>query len=353
MYKTFPLKERVEFMNKLSFLLSSGIPFTECLHFIIQKECNKNKKEYLKNVVSKIHGGSSISKSFDTSLLLIDKVSLRIIKNAEATGSLSKSCHSLSLVLEEKLSNRNRLMGAMLYPFCIIIFAFILTTILLFFVFPKIIPLVQSSGAKLPLSTKILLFLFNFLKQYGVFLVFCVSLIFASFIILFKKNKTFNHGCFRGMLLSPISGLLIRLFKISAFAKETSLFLETGYSLVEILDFAYEYESNPLYKQGLKSVSGDIKKGIKFSKSLENFSFLFGQDLPIFVALGEESGRLSKSLLQVGLFYDQEIKNIEKKFFVLLEPVLMIVLGIIVGFIALSLITPIYSITSSLNSSTP
>jgi len=339
MYKIFPLKERVDFMKKLSFLLCAGIPFTECLHFIIQKERNKRKKEYLKKIILKINSGILIHKSFDTPPFILDKVSLRIIKNSEATGSISKNCHRLAILLEEKLSNQNRLIGVLLYPLCIVVFAFILILILLFFIFPKIIPIIGLSGSKLPLSTRILLFIFNFLSNHGIAFVFSVGILALSFVFIFKKNSTLRMLMYR----------IIRLFKISDFAKEMSLFLESGYSMVEALDSCFVHENNPIFKEGLRGIIDDVKKGIRFSKSLEKNPLLFGYDLPQFVHLGEESGGLSKSILYVSTLYDEEIKNIEKKVFVLLEPTLMLVLGLIVGFIALSLIAPIYSITSSIN----
>ncbi|MFA6297113.1 MAG: type II secretion system F family protein, partial [Candidatus Paceibacterota bacterium] len=296
----------------------------------------------LKDIVLKINSGLSLYKSFNTFPLIMDRPSLRIIKNAEETGSLSKNCQRLAIILEDKLSNQNRLIGALIYPLCIVVFAFALILILLFFVFPKIIPLLQSSGAKLPLSTRVLIFSSVFLKNYWIAIFLGVGMI----IILLRLFM------FRIIFFIPIFSSLIRFFKLSVFSKEMSLFLESGYSVVEALDFCYVHENNPFYKDGLKKVIDDVKKGTRFSKTLEENPTIFGHDLPQFAHLGEESGGLSKSLLHVSALYDEDIKNIEKKVFALIEPVLMLFLGLIVGFVALSLITPIYSITSSINTTT-
>jgi len=336
-------------MKKISFLLGAGIPFIECLYFIIQKERNKKKKECLKKIMSHMHSGFPLHKSFAVYPLIIDKVSLGIIKNAEATGTLSKSCHNLSIFLEEKLANRNRISSALLYPFCIMVFAIVLIVILLFFIFPKIIPLIQSSGATIPLSTKIFLFLFNFLSTYGLFLLVSISSIGFFLGVLYKKNTLCKYLVHEILLVNPLFRFPIHLYKVSSFSKEVSLFLGSGYSILEVLSSVAEHEENLLYKKGIIDITEDIRKGIRFSKTLENHSYLFGRDMPLFVALGEETGKLSSSLLQVSFLYDEELKNLEKKIFTLLEPMMMLVLGVIVGFIALSLITPLYSITSSIN----
>ena len=142
---------------------------------------------------------------------------------------------------------------------------------------------------------------------------------------------------------------VLRVAKLSALTKEMALFLESGHSMIETLSSTSEHEKNPIYKEGIKRVMEEVRQGVRFSKSLEKNPLLFGIDLPLFASLGEESGGLSKSLVQVSAFYDEELNNLKKKLFALLEPSLMLVLGVVVGFIALSLITPIYSMTSSFN----
>ena len=151
MMRMFPLKDRTRFMRKLSFLLGSGIPFLQALHFMKEKEERKKTKACLAAVTERIHAGSPLHKSFAMPPLLIDPQSLRIIENGEMTGSLAKNCARLAGDLETKLQNRNRLISALTYPALIFSFSLILVVALLAFVFPKILSILDTGNAALPL----------------------------------------------------------------------------------------------------------------------------------------------------------------------------------------------------------
>lgn len=351
MFNSFSLKDRVQFVKKLAFLLVSGISFIEAVDFINEKEVKKWKKEYVKNVIIRIRSGTSIHKSFTIKPFLLDKRCLKVIESGEAAGSLSKNCLLLSEALENQLINNNRIIGALLYPACILMFSLMLIVGLVFFIFPKILPLLESSGIELPLITRVLLSLVSLLKVYGVMFLSSISFLMLVGFLIYAHVKEIRVLVWKSILRIPFISYVIKISKNSNIAQSLSLYLESGFSLLEALSLVSDQEDNLLFKSSLLNVSEWIKKGERFSKALARHSYLFPYEIIQFASMGEESGRLSKTLLHISHLYQQEMKELQQRIFSLIEPAMMIVLGGIVGFVALSLITPIYSITSSLSAS--
>lgn len=340
MFNRFTLKDRARFMKKLSFLLSSGISFMESLSFIAEREDRVWKKEYYMQLIRRIRGGMSLHKGFDVKPLLIDARSLHVFKNGEMTGTLLKSCAGLSDMLEKKLVNRNRVIGSLIYPACILLFAFVLILLLLLVVFPKIVPLLASTGAELPFTTQMIIGISNLIEKYSLLLLSAVLGIGVALFYIVQKN----------VLRIPMLSRIVKLSKLSAITSSLSLFLETGFTLVESLSTISSHERNSSYKNALEEITTHLKKGGSFSKVLQKYPSLFSTEAVQFACIGEESGSLSKTLGHLATFYQEELAEIEKTTLSLMEPALMLIIGGVVGFVALSLISPIYSITSSMQS---
>lgn len=168
-----------------------------------------------------------------------------------------------------------------------------------------------------------------------------------------KKSIYFRKTFQSYVLCIPFVSKIIKLMKSRLFSKVISLFLECGYTLSESMYHVTQLERNLIFKDGYTLILEKIKKGERFSKSVLFFPKLFPRELSQFAALGEESGNLSKTMHHLSLLFDEELKEIEKRMFSLIEPALMLFLGIVVGCIALALITPIYSLTTTLSQVAP
>lgn len=345
----FGLKDRARFMKKLAFLLESGIPFLQALHFVEDREENSKIKTCIRDIVARIHRGMPIHKSFRFPPLLVDECSIDLIEGGEATGTLSKNCMSISADLEIRLQNRNRLVSALVYPSVVVLGAFVLILTLLLFVFPKILPLLSSGVSTLPWSTRLLILASKTVEEKGVITLVLVTLFFFFGAMFFRRSTIFRKRIQQVIIKLPFISRVVRLTISRNFSKLISLFLECGYTLSESLHYAERLEKNLVYKEVYGELLSSIKKGERFSHSLRRYSMLFPKETASFVALGEESGNLSKTLRHLSRLFDEEIKEIEKRILTLLEPSLMLFLGVIVGFVALSLITPLYGLTTSLN----
>lgn len=349
----FSLKERAGFMKKLSFLLESSISFLQALHFIEEREDKPKIKKYLKNITVSIHGGMPIHKSFKIKPFLIDEQSLSLIESGEATGTLSKNCTRLGNELNARLVDKNKIISALVYPIFILFFTLILVVALLLFVFPKILPLLSLGDTGLPLSTRILIFFSDTLRKYGLYMLAIIFLNVGVLIAVLKKWPRSRICIDRIIIKIPFISKVVRLRKTSLLCRVIALFLECGHTLSESLYYVEKFEKNLIYKKDLGLIIKKIHEGSRFSKILVSYLYLFPKETPHFVALGEESGNLSKTLFHISLMFEDELNEIKKRLFTLLEPALMLFIGILVGGIALSLISPLYSITSSLSQNTP
>lgn len=339
-------------MKKLSFLIGSGMPFLQAIHFMTERESRKNMKAHLAGISKRISSGMPVRKSFNQRPLLADEQSLGIIESGETTGTLAKCCERLAADLEQDLSNRSRMSAALIYPACIAIFAIALVLVLLLLVFPRILPLL-SSGGTLPLPTHLLIFFSEFLKEKGWMIVVIVAVLSSAYAAAMKRSGVFRKKVQRLFLRIPFVSKFIRLIKSRSIAKTLALFLGCGHTLSESLHYARRLEQNESYREGLEMTAEKVKSGERFSRALMPFDYLFPAEMAQFTALGEESGNLGKMLAHVSMLFDEELKEIEKKAFSLLEPMLMLFLGAFVGFVAMSLIGPIYSLTSSLSQPMP
>lgn len=349
----FSLNERAKFMKKLAFLLESSISFLQALHFIEEREDKPKIKKYLKEVALRIRGGMSIHKSFRVKPFIIDEQSLSLIESGEATGTLSKNCARLGNELEARLRDKNKMISALVYPIFILFFTLVLVIALLLFVFPKILPLLLLGDTRLPFSTRFLIFLSNLVKVYGLYVLITLVLFMGVVIVVFKRRPNLRIYIDQLFLRMPFISKVTCLYKTSSLCRVLALFLECGHTLSESLYYVEKFEKNLVYKKDLAFIIRKVQEGERFSKILLSHSYLFPKETPHFVALGEESGNLSKTLFHISQMYEDELNEIKKRLFTLLEPALMLFIGGVVGVIALSLVSPLYSITSSLSQNTP
>ncbi len=343
------LAYRMQFMKKFSFLLGAGIPVLHALDIITEKEEHTKRKQLLETIVMRIKSGMSISKSFNTRPPLLDQSSLRIIESSEQSGRMKEGIERLSKSLESQGVRRKRLVAALLYPSCVILFSVVLISFLLFYVFPKILPLLTQANIELPPTTRLLLFTYSFLKNNGIVLAFTMVTIVFMLIWLWKKNVKMQVKLFFLINKIPLLGKWLRLNFISNFSHSLSIYLQSGFTLVEALSHCGDSETNPNYKSTFQSLARRVRYGERFSKAVLVYPQLFLNEAVQFISLAEETGNLSHTLLHLAQSADNDLDEIQKYLFSLIEPALMLVLGIIVGFIALSLITPLYSITTSIN----
>ncbi len=324
-------KAQILFLKRLSFLLSSGRSIHESLKLCISGEKPKFQEKILPLITS-VQEGKLFSDSLKQHKFLKDSFSIQIICLGEQTGSLASAVDLASLELENKRVLFNKLVSSLLYPICVVGGTFIIALALVFFIFPKVVPIFLGLGVKLPLSTRIMLWTVSTVIDHWIltgiaelFFIFC-----AGYIL---KKHNWRIPLVKRLWLS-------RVFRI------IGLTTQSGMPINQSVAFCAETLSEPHYKKALKLVATEVGEGKKLGLVLGHHHQLFPPMAASFIEIAEQGGSLSEALLYLSSFYQSEVEMMTKRLTELIEPALMIILGLCIGFVGVSLITPIYGITN-------
>jgi type II secretory pathway component PulF len=251
--------------------------------------------------------------------------------------------------LKKKQLLKSKVVSAFVYPALITIATLGITAFLMLFLFPKITPIFTSLHADLPLSTKIVMASSVALQEWGIY--FIVGAVGVSFLLSLLLQKNFNARLWfnRLCLKLPIVGTVIVYYNCSNISRTLGLLLKSGVTLTNALITSAKATPNLVYKNELIILSHVVERGDLMSLYLKKQPAYFPEVLCHMVAVGEKSGTLSNTLLYLAENYDNEVDEFTKNISTLVEPVLMIFMGILIGFIAISIITPIYGITQNLH----
>lgn len=348
-FSRFTTKDQTFFVKRLSFLIKAGIPVLDSLVMIKEQTRKKSYSKILDNIISDVSNGQSLSTSLSKYRGMFGDFSINIISFGESSGILSENLEYLADELKKKHALKKKIASAFVYPVIVTLATFGITGFLMVYLFPKIMPVFSSLHVELPLSTRMVIFLSNFIQNYGsyIFMVLIAGII--SFILLLKKSKKFHLYFDRYMLKVPIIGNIVRDYNLANSTRTIGLLLKGGVTVSDAIPIAGKTSSNLVYKQEFKNLSKSIDRGDKISLYLSTRRDLFPDVLSQIISVGERSGNLSNSLIYLSELYEAEVDDFTKNLSSLIEPALMIFMGVLVGFIAISIITPIYSITQNLH----
>jgi type II secretory pathway component PulF len=306
-----------------------------------------SSKYILRHIIEDVSRGTSLADALATFEYLVGAFTVNIIKVGEASGTLSGNLAYLAEELKKKDALRKKVLGALVYPAIIIIATVGISLILTVYIFPKISPIFQGFKHQLPLSTRILIALSSFLIHNGIlfFVVLvgvCVGLIFLMRIPRMRRVTD------QTILTLPIFGTLSRSYNLANITRTMSLLLNGDVHIVPALEIISKSTANTVYQDDLTRIADAVRHGKKLSMHMRECGDRFPALCTQMIAVGEETGDLAGSLMYVSDMYEEDINELTKNLATLIEPVLMIVMGIIVGFIAISIITPIYGITQDL-----
>jgi len=349
------LFSRVTFLDKLFFtkhlsvMLKSGIPIGEAIDDISQQSKNPAFQKLLGTILADIDNGQSFEKSLSKHPKVFDTFYISLIRIGEESGNLENNLEYLSGQLKKNYEFQKKVQGALMYPAIILFVTFIAGGAISLFVLPKLIDLFSSLDVKLPLSTKILLFIANTMKNYGYFIFAGLFIFFLFFRFLITKPKIKWYWD-RLLLHLPAIGIFLQYVQVSFFCRNLGIMLKSGLPITTALETQYDATTNLVFKKYLKLLLESVEKGKPMSERLASHDF---QYIPSLVAkmmgVGEKTGKLDESFMYLGDFYEEEVDNYSKNFSTILEPVILIIIGLVVAFVAMAIISPIYQLTSGVH----
>ena len=332
--------------KRLAFLVQAGVPVVECIE-MVGAQSRGAPRRLLTGVARDVARGSSLYASFRGQRGLFGNFGLNLIRIGEASGTLGQNLLYVSDELRKRHALKRKIMGALGYPLLIAFTTLALTSMLTVFIFPKIMPVFIGLHVDLPLTTRVLLAVSNYLRAWGVVTLAAALLCIGLFILVRRQSARVRYVGDAAILKLPLVGRLMRTYYAATFCRTSALMLGSGMPLVEALALGAETAGNRVYARAYAQAARRTAQGEKLSLSLSRGA-LFPETLTHLVAVGEVSGNLAATLAYLAELYEGEVDELAKNFSSSLEPALMITMGLIVGLVAVSIITPIYDITQHL-----
>lgn len=333
----------VNMTRQLATMINAGLPLIQALN-ILETQAKPSLKKVLRTVIRDIEGGSNLGNALRKHQDVFSTVYVSLVVAGEAAGAMDTILNRLADTLEKQKEFRAKTKGALIYPAIVFVAMIVVMVIMMIFVIPQMTDLYSDFGADLPLPTQILIGMSNFLrtKWYLFAALIAVGIFFFRLWVRTEMGKLQFH---KFLLRMPVMGNLRQKMLVTEFSRTLSLMVSAGISLLQALEIVIEGLDNEIYKRAVQVARGDVEKGRPLSNALERQD-VFPILLPQMVAVGEETGQLDDLLTKLAIYYESETEHAIKNLTTAMEPLIMIVLGIGVGFLIIAIIMPIYSLTS-------
>ncbi len=337
-------RDIVTFTDQLSTMITAGLPLLQALN-LLKTQTNEAMNKVLDGIIKIVESGGSFSSALKKFPDVFSNLYIQLVKAGETGGLLDKILQELATNLKKQKELRAKVKGAMIYPIVVILVMVLVVLILMIFVVPGLSKMYLESGVDLPWATKLLISVSNFLAHY--FLVIGIFLIVSIFSIRFwyKNTKDGREFFDRLFLKLPIFGNLIAKMTLTDFTRTLGLLLGAGVSLVKSLNIVSKGLSNIIYREAMEQIIKDVERGIPMSEALNRFD-VFPPLLYQMISVGEETGNLDEVLKKVSQYYERETAHAVDDLARAMEPMIIVILGVVVGGILFAIMMPIFNLAN-------
>jgi len=348
MFDQITSQEKINFTKSLAIMLKSGITINEALMSLAEQSKSGIFKKIIYKIKSDVETGVSLSESLSKQKEVFGNVFIGLIKAGEASGTLEENLSFLADWLERSNDLRGDINAAMLYPKIVFSATIILGGGLSVFILPKLVPLFTSLRVELPPTTKALLSFSIFLQKFWLFIFLGTAGLVLGFILLnrIRNVRRFFHLIYIKM---PFFGSLLLDYQLALISQLFSTLFKTGVSINESINIVSETATNICYQESLEKIKKRVVEGTTLSLAMNDYSGLYPKNMVNIISVGEKSGTLDKSFIYLSEFYSKEVNNKIKRLPTIIEPILLITIGLLVGFIAIAIIMPIYGLVGGLS----
>ncbi len=336
------IKDRAFLSRQLATMLNSGIPLVEAVKILIQETKNPVVKESLTEIARDLESGLTFSGAIEKQPNLFNNIYVAIVRSGEASGKLEEVLLQLADNMEKENSLVGKIKGAMVYPIFIITAMIGVAILMMVRVMPQLKGIFEESKVELPFTTRVLLASSDFMVKYW-WLV--VAAMIGSLIGLRFWLKTPNGTFLLNKLQLRIPGGFSEGIYMSRFTRTMSLLIKAGLPIIEALKITGEVMNNIVYKDSLEQASSQVERGLPLSAPLGQDERLYPTIVSSMILVGEQTGRLDTLLEKLAIYYDDEMNEKVKGLSSLIEPVVIVILGIGVAFLVMAVLMPIYNIS--------
>ncbi len=336
-------KDITLFTRQLATMMKSGVPLLQSFDIVGKGHSNPAVSKLLNDIKSDVETGSSLSAAFRKYPLYFDALFCNLIGAGEQAGILDTLLDRLATYKEKILAIKSKIKSALFYPISIIVVAFIITTVIMIFVVPAFKDLFSSFGADLPGPTLVVMAISDGFVEWWWAIFGSIGFGLWFFFYTWKRSISMQATMDRLMLKLPIFGELIRKATIARFARTMATMFSAGVPLVEALDSVAGASGNRVYYDATKRIQSEISTGTSLTVAMQNAEVFPNMVLQM-TAIGEESGALDSMLSKVADFYEAEVDDAVEALSSLMEPIIMVVLGVLIGGLVVALYLPIFKL---------
>lgn len=346
-FQTVPVVQRMFFTQYLQVLLHAGFSIARALDTLAQQSTHKYFRKVIGEIRTDVESGMAFSKSLSKHPRVFSELYVNMVAAGESSGKLDDVLGRLSLKMKKDHNLLSKVKGALTYPI-IIIFTMIAVAILMtVVVIPKLAEIFEESEATLPFATKVLIGFSGFLLTHGVLTVI-VLVVVLILLLRFSRTKDGQRLFDATLLRTPVIGPIIKKINLARFTRSLSSLLETNIPIIETFLIVSRTMGNFFYRSALEEAGTKLRTGSTIAKVLEHYPKLFPPITTQMIAVGEESGSLDTIAGELAQFYEEEIDQTMSNLSAVIEPVLMLLLGVGVALLAVAVILPIYSLSQQL-----
>lgn len=347
LFGSVSLAEKIMFTNNLSGMLTAGLSLTRALAVLEKQTKNNTFKKVLTGLVEDINKGGTMSDGMKKFPKVFSPLFVSMVHSGEESGGLPKALGEVGLNLKKSYDLNKKIKGALMYPTIILCAIFLIGVLMMIFVVPTLTKTFKDLGGDLPGSTKFIIWISDTLSQHTLLFFMVVSVVVGGFMAFAKLKSTKRYFDYFVLRL-PVVGGIAKEVNTARTARTLSSLLSSGVDMSRALAITEEVLQNIYYKKLIQDAIQSIEKGGVLSETFKSDVHLYPIMMGEMIEVGEETGNLSKMLLDIANFYESEVDNKTKDMSTIIEPVLMVFIGAAVGFFAVSMISPMYSVMSKI-----
>lgn len=333
------------FSRQIATMMKSGVPLVQSLEIIGNGQKNPRMKALVDSVRTDIEGGSSIYEAMSKHPVQFDELYRNLVKAGEAAGVLETVLDTIASYKENVEALKAKIKKALFYPAMVIAVAIVVSAIMLVYVVPQFEDVFKGFGAELPAFTQVIVDLSKFMVAHWYKVAFVLVVGFIAFFFTYRRSLALQHAVDRMALKIPVIGAILHNSAIARFARTLAVTFKAGVPLVEALDSVAGATGNTVYEKAVLRIRDDVSVGYQVNLAMKQTN-LFPHMVVQMTAIGEEAGALDTMLFKVAEFYEQEVNNAVDALASLLEPMIMVIIGVLVGSMVVGMYLPIFKLAA-------
>jgi type IV pilus assembly protein PilC len=335
----------VDFTRQLAIMLNAGLTLIDSFIILKQQIKKTSLLKVIEDIDKELRAGNSLSKSLQKYPQYFPTLYIALIKSGEASGKLSDIMLKLADNLEKQREFRGKIKGALIYPIIVIVGMILVMFVMITFVVPQLLNIYKDFNIELPITTQLLIAVSSFSTRFWPFM---IAGVLGGFVLLRNYTRTKSGKLIydKTLLKVPAIGPVIRISDLVDSTRTLSILIGAGVSILDGLNIIIETNSNMVYKQAFQNIYTNIEKGVSMGVAMSQEG-VFPPILVQMVIVGEQTGKLDETLLRISKYFEMESEMAVKTLTTLIEPLILVELGVGVGFLVMAVITPIYNLTNS------